>query len=219
MIHPKRELLRLSKQICGIPNLATSLFANSALQLKQQPAYRRVKKTSGFILKNKSNILCENLFSVDLGCGMFPKNPFDAEACQGLDITASPPAINHWDAIQEAIPLDNESCSSVTAYDFIEHIPRAIIKGGKSYFPFVEIMSEIHRVLKPGGVFLSHTPAFPFKQAFQDPTHVNIITEDTFPIYFCGKNSLAKIYGFRGEFQLIDQAWRGPKLLTIIRKA
>ena len=70
-------------------------------------------------------------------------------------------------------------------------------------------MNEIYRVLKPGGIFLHVTPAFPSPEAFQDPTHVNIITENTFPCYFCNPNPDAKNlgYGFTGDFELIDQRW------------
>lgn len=50
---------------------------------------------------------------------------------------------------------------------------------------FVELMKEIYRVLKPGGLFFRQTPAFPAKEALQDPTHVNIITEDTMAFFFC----------------------------------
>ena len=37
-------------------------------------------------------------------------------------------------------------------------------------------MNEIYRVLKPGEMLLHFTPAYPSKEAFQDPTYVNIIT-------------------------------------------
>jgi hypothetical protein len=81
-------------------------------------------------------------------------------------------------------------------------------------------MDEIHRILRPGGIFYHRTPAFPFKEAFQDPTHVNIITEDTFPLYFCSngdKDAWASIYGFAGSFTLVEQAWIGQSLLGIMR--
>ena len=92
-------------------------------------------------------------------------------------------------------------------------------------------MNEIHRVLKPNGYFLHSTPGYPSKQVFQDPTHVNFITEDTFPHYFCSNihnetsmegvknSSAASIYGFNGNFIFIDQAWifRGVNLVGLMR--
>jgi hypothetical protein len=79
-------------------------------------------------------------------------------------------------------------------------------------------MNEIHRVLKTGGIFLSFTPAYPYAEAFQDPTHVNIITESTFPDYFCKPNLWGRTYGFTGAFDLARQNWEGKRLLTQMRK-
>ena len=82
-------------------------------------------------------------------------------------------------------------------------------------------MNEIHRVLKAGddsGKFLSFTPAFPQSAAWRDPTHVNIITEETFPLYFDDKNRWATQYGFKGAFQILQQEWRGPHLVTVMKK-
>jgi len=75
-------------------------------------------------------------------------------------------------------------------------------------------MNEIHRVLAKGGVFLSSTPAFPHPEAFQDPTHVNIITDKTFPIYFNDHYPVAHMYGFIGGFKIRSQLWDGHKLVT-----
>ena len=51
-------------------------------------------------------------------------------------------------------------------------------------FPSVELMNDIWRVFKVDGLFYSQTPCFPMKEASQDPTHVNIMTEDTPRLYF-----------------------------------
>jgi SAM-dependent methyltransferase len=102
----------------------------------------------------------------------------------------------------------------------MEHIPRNAWPQGKARPAFLELMNEIHRVLKPGGLLLHSTPAFPAKEAFQDPTHVNILTEDTMPCYFCEPNNLAKKlgYGFNGSFELVEQRWvKGIWLAGIMR--
>jgi hypothetical protein len=72
--------------------------------------------------------------------------------------------------------------------------------------------------LKNDGYFLSLTPAFPRAEAFQDPTHVNIITKRTFPCYFDWETRWASMYGFNGAFIVVLQEWRGPNLLTIMKK-
>jgi SAM-dependent methyltransferase len=81
-------------------------------------------------------------------------------------------------------------------------------------------MSEIFRVLKPGGRFLSVTPAYPAGAAFRDPTHVNIITVETFPMYFDLEKCWAKIYGFQGGFEIEKQYWLTNKihLASFLRK-
>ena len=64
-------------------------------------------------------------------------------------------------------------------------------------------------------------PSFPSKEAFQDPTHVNFITEDTMPNYFYEPNNFAKNlgYGFNGNFELIEQRWESNIWLIGIMKA
>ena len=81
--------------------------------------------------------------------------------------------------------MKSNSVDVVTAFNFVEHVPRCLYTQHTTIFPFVNLMNEIHRVLKPGGFFYSHTPAFPSLEAFTDPTHLNIITEYTFKDYFC----------------------------------
>ena len=159
------------------------------------------------------------LTTVDLGCGSSPRNPFNADILQGVDIRESRENnIIAADLCCGRIPFPDNYCDFISAFDFIEHIPRVTYVDGKSRFPFVELMSEIYRVLKVGGIFFSRTPAYPSKEAFQDPTHVNIITEDTFPCYFCGDSPWASLYGFEGSYDLIAQEWIYCWLLTLMKK-
>ena len=156
--------------------------------------------------------------SLDLGCGLKPKNFFNADFVFGIDIRDDlSVGVYKADLVIESIPFSDNTFDYVTAHDFIEHIPRVI------YLPerrnsFVELMNEIWRVLKIGGQFLSVTPAYPHAEAFRDPTHVNIITEETFSLYFDNKICLAKIYGFKGYFEVTDQKWNGPHLITLLTK-
>ena len=144
--------------------------------------------------------------TLDLGCGKSPKNPFNAEYVFGVDFQENTDLnIKAADLALEPIPFSSESFDFVSAFDFIEHIPRVIYAPEKK-FCFVDLMSEIYRVLKPGGHFLSFTPAYPTIDAFSDPTHVNIITEKTFPVYFTGELG-ASIYGFKGKFDIVGQKW------------
>lgn len=64
------------------------------------------------------------------------------------------------------IPLENESVDVVTAFQFIEHIHDR-----------VGFMKDVHRVLKPGGVFLCTTPNIKMSIA-RNPFHVHEYTFD-----------------------------------------
>lgn len=156
--------------------------------------------------------------SLDLGCGTHPHNPFAADELHGIDVRKlrnDHMTVKAADLSVEPIPYEDNTFDYITAYDFIEHVPR-LIYCPRRRFAFVELMNEIWRCLKPGGVLVSHTPAYPNGEAFQDPTHVNIITENTFPCYF--DNDLwAKMYGFKGRFAVESQDWDGPHLHTIMR--
>ena len=156
--------------------------------------------------------------SLDLGCGPKPKNPFNADEVFGIDVREDLDAnIRCADLAMEPIPFDNNSVEYVSAYDFIEHIPR-VLYAPERRNAFVELINEIYRVLKMGGLFLSFTPAYPQAAAFQDPTHVNIITDQTFPLYFDDVNRWAAGYGFKGAFAMRMQEWRGVHLLTVMQK-
>jgi ubiquinone/menaquinone biosynthesis C-methylase UbiE len=156
--------------------------------------------------------------SLDIGCGARPKNTFNADEVFGIDVREDLAAnIYRADLVIDAIPFGDGTFDFVTAHDFLEHVPRVV------YVPqrrnaFVEVMNEIWRVLKDGGQLLSFTPAYPNAAAFRDPTHVNIITEETFPLYFDDTRRWATAYGFRGAFKIVGQEWRGEHLLTILQK-
>jgi SAM-dependent methyltransferase len=156
--------------------------------------------------------------SLDLGCGLQPKNPFNAQEVYGVDVRDDAEAhIVKADLVVEPIPFPDDSFEYVTAHDFLEHIPR-LIYAPQRRNAFVEVMNEIHRVLKPGGIFMSFTPAYPHAAVFRDPTHINFITEETFPLYFDNQLRWASVYGFKGSFEIVSQEWRGPHLLSLLRK-
>lgn len=156
--------------------------------------------------------------TLDLGCGASPRNFFNADEVYGIDVRDDVDnKIYRADLVVEPIPFADGFFDFVTAHDFLEHVPR-IIYNPQRRAPFVELMNEVWRVLKVDGRFLSFTPAFPHGPAFRDPTHVNIITDETFPIYFDDKVRAASIYGFKGAFVVESQQWLGPHLVSILRK-
>jgi SAM-dependent methyltransferase len=125
--------------------------------------------------------------------------------------------IRYADLTTEPLPFADDMFDYITAYDFLEHVPRVVYLPERR-FPFIELMNELYRALKTGGIFLSRTPFYPMSSVFTDPTHVNAITADTFPRYFDDHYMWAKMYGFRGKFRVQFQAIHDAHLVTVLQK-
>jgi SAM-dependent methyltransferase len=147
---------------------------------------------------------------LDLGCGQSPRDPYSTGQPYGVDLMPTHPVLGdryrQANLAVEPIPFPDSHFSSVSAFDFLEHVPRILAAGSGTRLPFIELMNEIHRVLEPGGRFYALTPAYPHPSVFVDPTHVNILTEHSHT-YFCGTRPEAWQYGFNGHFALIQSRW------------
>jgi SAM-dependent methyltransferase len=149
---------------------------------------------------------------LDLGCGAAPRNPYRRDEAHAVDIWAPEGMDARFFRLAnlsiDPIPHPDSSFDSISAFDFLEHVPRVLTTadGRGTRLPFVELMNEIHRVLKPAGRFYAVTPAYPRPEAFHDPTHVNFITTGTGD-YFCGAQPGARMYGFTGSFEALRNEW------------
>ena len=155
--------------------------------------------------------------TLDLGCGLNPQNPFRAEQVYGIDIRDNPSKyIKCADLTVEPIPFENNAFDFITAFDIIEHIPKVLYAPNRR-FPFVELMNEVWRTLKPNGYFLSHTPVYPYSAIFGDPTHVSVLTHETFG-YFDDVSRNAAMYGFKGSFKVVSQHLIIPHMVSVLQK-
>ena len=145
---------------------------------------------------------------LDIGCNSNPRNPYNADKLYGVDIIdLDTKDFNYQkcNLIFDSLPFPDSSFDSVSAYDFLEHVPRTTTINNTGVFPFIHVMNEIYRVLKPGGIFHSITPGYPRSEAFVDPTHVNFITKKTHT-YFTSPKYKARMYGFKGKFKVVEGA-------------
>ena len=144
---------------------------------------------------------------LDIGCGYKIKNPYNSSNLYGVDIHSNKENLikNYKKAnlILDKIPFPDSFFSSVSAYDFIEHIPRQQFINEEMQYPFINLMNEIYRVLKPNGLLFASTPVYPHPDTFVDPTHVNYITDSTHHYFISDKNNniLGMHYGFKGSFK------------------
>lgn len=148
---------------------------------------------------------------LDLGCGSSPRNPYRQAILYGIDIrhglhAPGVEAIVAANLALQAIPFPDSHFDSVSAYDFLEHIPRVALDAASasSRLPFIELMNEIWRVLKPDGLFYAATPVFSHEKMWRDPTHVNPITPKSCR-YFTRPELGARMYGFTGDFEVVRQ--------------
>lgn len=156
--------------------------------------------------------------ALDLGSGPCPRDKFGVDQIVGVDFQDS--ILNNVraaDLSMAPIPAGDQSVQLVTAFDFLEHIPRWERNQGSIRFPFLDLIDDVHRVLEPGGLFYSETPAFPMREAFQDPTHVNIVTRETFSHYISGP-TWARQYGFSARFELLFIGWRVGHLIALMQR-
>jgi len=152
--------------------------------------------------------------SVDLGCGRFPRNPLNCQKVIGLDLMQEAPFIEMkgYKYLQthagQRLPLNDDEIDVVTAFDVLEHIPRLERDRDDVHTnPFITIMNEAHRIIRPGGFFIAVTPCYPNPSAFVDPTHVNTITEKTHE-YFAGPSHAEALgYGYKGKFDIVSTSW------------
>lgn len=103
------------------------------------------------------------LLKIDLGGRFNSPDGYVRVDSKGGDITCD--LNGKW-------PFDDSSVGVVRAYDIIEHLKDPI-----------HTMSEIHRVLTPGGYCFIEVPSTDGRGAWQDPTHVSFWNENSFWYY------------------------------------
>jgi SAM-dependent methyltransferase len=146
--------------------------------------------------------------SLDIGCGYEPKNPFSADRLFGIDQIPETEVTGRYEYKQHifsnsVLPFETDYFNYVTAYDVLEHVPRTGYDGTTSSNEYLQLIAEIYRVLKPGGLFFARFPVYPHRDAFTDPTHVNIMTNKSH-LYLIDRTEYLRRYGYEFNFTLLD---------------
>lgn len=89
-----------------------------------------------------------------------------------------------------ALPIDLQY-DVVICHHMVEHIPDT-----------VALFDKIGDILKPGGLLDIRVPTFPFPEAFQDPTHVKFVPNETFFAYFTKDSPAGHCYS-RSTFSIL----------------
>lgn len=93
--------------------------------------------------------------------------------------------------ILKGLPYAESSVDMVRADDFLEHVPQPMM---------IAVIEEIWRVLKPGGLFASHTPSTDGRGAFQDPTHVSFWNRNSW--FYYSDAAHRNLYGITAAFDI-----------------
>jgi len=124
---------------------------------------------------------------INLGCGRNIMPGYFNVDCQEL------PGVDLVCDCNLPIPLDDNIADEIVADDFLEHI-----NNDKR----IHIISEIWRILKPGGILRSYTPSTDGRGAFQDPTHYSFWNENSFMYYIY--DQWRQLYSIVPKFEVIE---------------
>lgn len=105
-------------------------------------------------------------FRLNLGCGNDIREGFiNIDLIDAADLKIDLETVGK----EKKFPYPDNSVELTLCSHVLEHLHN-----------FKDLMNELHRVTKPGGVVTIFVPIYPSKQAFQDPTHVRFFTDETF---------------------------------------
>jgi SAM-dependent methyltransferase len=140
---------------------------------------------------------------LDLGCGQ-NKEP----GYVGMDIIPGPAVdvVHSFDSFP--YPFDDNVFDEVKCMSSLEHVE-----------DLVKTVSEIHRILKPGGILKVWCPHYSGPDAYRDPTHKTFFAYTTFDRFTVGGSYLAQENGmFRYVRRMFGIPERGSLLKSLPKK-
>ena len=125
---------------------------------------------------------------LNVGCGHDIRRGWvnlDSAALPGVDVV--------HDLGQLPLPFGDSEFSEIACQDVLEHVD------------LIPVMSELHRVLAPGGRLAIRAPHFTSYVAYIDPTHRRAFSIRTFDA-FCKNSLLDREYYFDFHFSGVERA-------------
>ncbi|GAA4157886.1 hypothetical protein GCM10022286_09970 [Gryllotalpicola daejeonensis] len=160
-------------------NTQRDAVLNARIQSETIELYARYFEGNAVAWARRAGLLC-----LDFGGAHNKALGFlgvDQRAAEGVDIVATLP---------NPLDLPDGSVGVIRAYDFFEHVADKI-----------GLITEIYRLLAPGGILISRTPSTDGRGAFQDPTHVAFYNQNSF-WYYTDRNLQQYVDGLDVRFQV-----------------
>lgn len=89
-----------------------------------------------------------------------------------VDKAALPETDLQWNLEKVPLPFADNSVSKIISEHALEHV-----------FNFVELLEEMYRITKPGGIWEIVVPYYKYEGTFRDPTHRCFFSENTFDYF------------------------------------
>lgn len=144
---------------------------------------------------------------LELGCG--PKKR--SRSAIAIDVLDYPDVDIVGDIYQVLASFPDRSVDAVSAYHFIEHVP-----------DLPALMSELARVIKPGGRVLFTAPHFSNPYFYSDPTHRAFFGLYTFCYMATGSPFRRQVpmYGLQPQFAIerIGLGFASPPEFSVLRR-
>lgn len=131
----------------------------------------------------------------------------DSRAHRGVDVLV--------DLSKFPWPFRDNAFDEILAIHVLEHLPDTL-----------RVMEEVHRVTRPGATITIEVPHYKHSNAYKDPTHVRLFTEETFDYFGKDERSyytharfrIAKVEKFYDYY--VDRFVRRPfpRLLRIVER-
>lgn len=145
---------------------------------------------------------------VDLGSGFKPRGD------RNFDIVEYP-RVEKCHLGFEAIPVETETVDLVTAWDLLEHIPKAYHwkddNGWNTIYPLLFLIEEVWRILKVKGIFQINSPVVGQYPMFAPYNHVTQLEPHTFNIFDVERQHIMEVKkrreldGIKAVFEVLVQ--------------